>query len=47
MCRCQVWVDHEEPLQALRIVNERGVIWTFGDLSDGYEFVVWVDAKVW
>jgi len=39
------WVDHEEPLEALRILRERGTVWQFGDLLDGHEFIVLVKGK--
>ena len=34
------WVDHEEPIDALRIMGENGVGWTFGDLPEGHEYLV-------
>ncbi|TGO19076.1 hypothetical protein BTUL_0006g01120 [Botrytis tulipae] len=40
----QFWADHEEPLEALRRVEEK--VWPFGELPDGCEFVALVDAKV-
>jgi len=40
------WVDHEEPLDALRIVLEKGIVWPFGELPDGHEFLILVKAKV-
>ncbi|TGO51163.1 hypothetical protein BCON_0167g00160 [Botryotinia convoluta] len=42
----QFWVDHEKPLEALRINGERGIVWPFGELPDGCEFLVLVDAKL-
>jgi hypothetical protein len=39
------WVDHEEPRWALRIIGERGVVWPLGQLPDGHEFLVLVNAK--
>jgi hypothetical protein len=41
----QFWVDHEEPLQALKSVRKRGFAWPFGELPDGHEFLVLVKAK--
>jgi GNAT superfamily N-acetyltransferase len=39
------WVDHEEPLEALKIVKEKGITWPLGELPDGHEFLVVVKAK--
>jgi predicted GNAT family acetyltransferase len=39
------WVDHGEPLEALKIVREKGITWPFGELPDGHEFLVVVKAK--
>lgn len=39
------FVDHEEPLDALRKVKEKGVMWSLGELPDGHEFLVLVKAK--
>jgi hypothetical protein len=33
------WVDHQEPLEALEILKEMGLIWPFGDLPEGNEFL--------
>ncbi|KAF7947112.1 uncharacterized protein EAE97_004361 [Botrytis byssoidea] len=41
----QFWVDHEEPLEALRRVEEKGLVWPCGELPDGCEFVALVDAN--
>jgi hypothetical protein len=41
----QFCVDHEEPLQALESVREKGSAWRFGELPDGHEFLVLVKAK--
>lgn len=41
----EFWVDHQEPLEALEIVRERGIVWPFGDLPDGHEFLVLVKAN--
>lgn len=42
----EFWVDHEEPLEALKIVREKGIVWPFGNLPDGHEFLILVKAKV-
>ncbi|KAF2711662.1 hypothetical protein K504DRAFT_500317 [Pleomassaria siparia CBS 279.74] len=34
------WVDHKEPLEALRSVEEEGVHWPLGKLPEGCEFLV-------
>ena len=39
------WVDHEEPLRALEIVRGKGIIWPFGELPVGHEFLVIVKAR--
>ncbi|KAF7887484.1 hypothetical protein EAF00_009778 [Botryotinia globosa] len=41
----QFGVDYEEPLEALRRVEEKGLVWPFGELPDGCEFVALVDAN--
>ena len=41
----QFWVDHKEPLQALKSIKEKGFVWPFGELPDGHEFLVLVKAK--
>ena len=33
-------VDHEEPLDALRILRKKGVGWIFGNLPEGCEYLV-------
>ena len=42
----QFWVDHEEPLQALKVIEEKGVVWPLGELPHGHEFLVLVKARV-
>lgn len=39
------WVDHEEPLEALKIITEKGIIWHFGELPQGHEFLVLINYK--
>lgn len=41
----QFWVDHEEPLQALKSVKEKGLVWPFGELPDVHEYLVLVKAN--
>ena len=41
----QFWVDHEEPLKALDAVRDNGVVWPFGELPEGHEFLILVKAK--
>ncbi|EFW14307.1 hypothetical protein D8B26_007052 [Coccidioides posadasii str. Silveira] len=38
------FVDHEEPLEALKMVKETWV-WPFGDLLDGHEYLLVLPAK--
>lgn len=38
------FVDHEEPLDALRLVQEDWQ-WPLGDLPDGYEYLIIMPAK--
>ncbi|KIY03047.1 uncharacterized protein Z520_01513 [Fonsecaea multimorphosa CBS 102226] len=38
------WVDHEEPAEALHVVKARGLVWPFGDLPDGHEYLFLVEA---
>lgn len=40
----QFWVDHEEPLKALKLVKKKGIVWPFGELPDGHEFLVLIRA---
>ena len=39
------FVDHEEPLEALKTVREKGIKWPFGELPEGHEFLILVKAK--
>lgn len=36
----EFWVNHTEPLEALRIWRESGVVWPFGNLPSGCEFLM-------
>ena len=38
------WVDHGEPNQALRLIEEKGVRWPLGDLPEGCEFLGLVET---
>ncbi|KAJ5894754.1 hypothetical protein N7495_006445 [Penicillium taxi] len=42
----QFWVDHEEPLETLASVRANGIVWPFGELLEGHEFLIMVKAKV-
>ncbi|KAJ5888318.1 hypothetical protein N7495_008359 [Penicillium taxi] len=42
----QFWVNHEEPLKTLASIRAKGIVWPFGDLPDGFEFLIMVKAKV-
>jgi hypothetical protein len=39
------WVDHQEPLHALETLKDKGVVWPFGELPEGHEFLVLVERK--
>lgn len=39
------WVDHQEPLAALKSVRDKGVVWPFGELPDGHEYLILVKGK--
>jgi hypothetical protein len=39
------FVDHTEPLEALAAVHAKGTSWPFGDLPEGFEFLVFVDRS--
>ncbi|KAF2495638.1 hypothetical protein BU16DRAFT_572867 [Lophium mytilinum] len=39
------WVDHQEPVEALEEVRKRGVIWPFGDLLEGHEYLVILEGQ--
>jgi hypothetical protein len=39
------WVDHQEPFDALAVIRHRGINWPFGELLEGHEYLVVVDAK--
>ncbi|CAD6442593.1 c9b8a773-5de2-459c-bc87-4cb9654c492d [Sclerotinia trifoliorum] len=41
----QFWVDHKEPLDALGVLREKGIVWPFGELPDGCEFMVLVRSR--
>jgi hypothetical protein len=36
------WVDHQEPLEALELIKEKGLVWPFGNLPEGNEFLALV-----
>ena len=38
----QFWVDHKEPSEALKLVKEKEIVWLFGELQEGHEFLVLV-----
>ena len=40
----QFWVDHEEPMKALKAVHSRDVSWPFGELPEGHDFLLLTDA---
>jgi hypothetical protein len=39
------WVDHQEPLEALKAIKEKGFVWPFGQLPNGHEFLALVKRK--
>lgn len=39
------FVDHEEPMQTLAAIRERGVDWPFGELPEGHEYLNLVREK--
>ncbi|MCJ1377439.1 hypothetical protein MMC17_000534 [Xylographa soralifera] len=39
------WVDHQEPLDTLKAIRDRGRVWPFGELVDGHEFLLLVKAE--
>ena len=41
----EFWVDHTEPEEALKALRDKGITWPFGDLPEGHEFLVIVEAK--
>jgi len=41
----EFYVDHNEPLEALKVFKEAGR-WPLGDLLDGHEFLVILPVKV-
>jgi hypothetical protein len=38
------FVDHTEPLEALKALKDRGVTWPFGTLPEGCEFLALVET---
>ena len=36
----EFFVDHQEPLDALKWIQEDGGVWPLGDLPDGHEFLL-------
>jgi hypothetical protein len=41
----QFWVDHMEPLEALALIKEKRIIWPFGELPEGHEFLLLVKPQ--
>jgi hypothetical protein len=41
----QFWVDHEKPLDALKMIKKKGIVWPFGELLEGNEFLVLVKRE--
>ena len=39
------WVDHEEPLEALDALRKRNIDWPLGELPEGHEFLLLVEAQ--
>jgi hypothetical protein len=41
----QFWVDHREPHDALAVIKEKGIMWRFGQLPEGHEFLLLVKGQ--
>ena len=40
------WVDHKEPMDALKNMRDNSIHWPLGELPDGCEFLVLAEAAV-
>jgi hypothetical protein len=39
------WVDHQEPMDALKIIEGKGRVWPLGHLPEGHEFLILVEGE--